>query len=197
MKKILLATFVLAMSFSAKTFAQDGGTAFTKGSSTVSVGYGFANIWKTLFKVAAGFGGTSTVKSTGPIALGYEYGVADKISAGVVLGYTKITNDDVSGTFKSTETLSNFSAMARVNYHFGKGPKFDPYIGLGLGYYNFKYSYKDNDNITDVTTFKVPGGFGFSGQLGAKYYFTSNIGAYMEVGYVGGSLAQIGLTAKF
>jgi opacity protein-like surface antigen len=190
-KGLLLSAFLVIIA--ASSFAQDA--AFSQGSSTFSVGYGFGNIWRTLFKLSG-----AKVSATGPVALVYEYGAAEKISVGVSLGYSKITGkytDPSDPTFTSQESLTNISALARANYHFGSSEKFDPYLGIGLGYYHFKYEYKDSDGDTNGGAFAIPGAFGFSGQLGAKYYFSPQFGLYAEVGYVGGSIAQIGLTAKF
>lgn len=205
MKKALFASAIFMLAFSAKSVAQDEDAAWSgQGTVVVNAGYGFGNIWKTLFKVSSGFTG-SKVTATGPIALGFEYGVAEKIGVGVQLGYgqVKSTSTDVGGNsnggdLTSTESLTSIQALVRGNYHFGSSEKFDPYIGLGLGYGNFKYKYSDNDpNYPDAGTFAVPSAFGFSGALGARYYVASNIGIYAEIGYVTGSIAQVGLNVKF
>lgn len=200
MKKVVLLSAIFVIAISSNSFAQDD-LAYSQGSSTVSVGYGFGNIWKSLFKLTGAFsGGTYKTSSTGPVALTYEYGASEKISVGVAFGYSQVKGDytDPSDpTSNYNESLTNISALARANYHFGQSDKFDPYVGIGLGYYNFKYKYKDAQGATDNSSFSVPTAFGFSGQLGAKYYISSNIGLYAEIGYVGGSLAQLGLTLKF
>lgn len=199
MKKGFVLAVVFMVSMVTKSFAQDE-TAYYQGSSTVSVGYGIGNIWKTLFKLAGAFsGGDYKVSTTGPVALTYEYGASENISVGVQLGYSKITGKytDPDPDFNYTESLTNFSALARANYHFGSSDKFDPYVGLGLGYYNFKYEYKEANGNTNNSTFAVPSAFGFSGQLGAKYYIASSFALYLEVGYVGGSIVQGGLTLRF
>jgi outer membrane protein W len=199
MKKInvLLLSFVVLASFGAS--AQED-RAFSQGKSTVSVGYGLGNIWKSLFTMGSMFStdGSYKTTSTGPFALQYEYGATDKISVGVQVGYSKVGSeytdqDDVD--FNYTQTLTNFGAIVRGNYHFGQSSKFDPYVGIGVGYYNFKYEYKSKES--EDFGFAVPSAFGYSAQLGAKYYFAPTFGAYAEVGYVGGSIAQVGLTVKF
>jgi outer membrane protein W len=186
MKKLIVSlTIMLALSYS--SFAQSGG-AYSEGSNTISLGYGIGNIWKTLFSLDG-----EAVSATGPFALTFEHGFTEKISAGLSVGYSKVTGtggDDNGSGF--TESLTNFAIVARGNYHFGESEKFDPYIGLGLGYYNFKYTNSDGDN----STFAVPGALAISAQLGAKYYFSPQIGAYAEVGYVAGSILQIGVTYK-
>jgi outer membrane protein W len=205
MKRIILS---LALTVATLSFYAQEDMAFTKSSSTVSLGYGFASPYKTLFKLSNAFGTTGVttkLTSLGPIALTYEYGVTEKISAGLTLGYGGIKNvttekDGISAgkDYIQTEELNQISAVLRGNYHFGKSPKFDPYVGLGLGFYNFKYEVSDNDNTANTfPVFSTPSAFGVTGQLGAKYYFTSSIGAYAEVGYLAGSFVQLGLTAKF
>lgn len=204
MKKVLFLAAILAISTGA--FAQDdsGGAWAGKGTKVVNAGYGLGNIWKSLFKFSFGFN-DNKVTATGPIALGFEYGVAEKIGVGVQLGYGQVkavaTEKDGIAAGKDyieTSKLTSIQALVRGNYHFGNSAKFDPYIGIGVGYGNFKFSVSDNDpSYTSNYSIAVPGAFGFSGALGARYYFTPSIGAYAEVGYVGGSLAQLGLVAKF
>jgi outer membrane protein W len=212
MKKLICATAILFAAISS-SFAQDGDAAFQKGSSTVSLGYGFASPYKSLFKLSNIFATdptTSTkLSSLGPIGLTYEYGATDKISVGLQVAYGTIknvtTDKDGLGAGKDyiiTQKMDQVSAVARVNYHFGSSDKFDPYGGLGLGYGNFKFKTTTNDP-TDVAAdfalfnIKVPGALGITGQLGAKYYFSPNFGAYAEIGYLAGSFAQVGVTAKF
>jgi hypothetical protein len=87
MKRTLLAiTAILAMSLS--SHAQEDGGAFSQGQSTVSLGYGVGNIFKSLFTLSG-----AAVSSTGPFALTYEYGVTDKISAGLSVGYSSVTQE--------------------------------------------------------------------------------------------------------
>ncbi len=206
MKKVLFVSALFMFAVSAKSIAQDdnGGAWGGQGTKVVNLGYGFGNIWKTLFKFSSGFN-DSKVTATGPIALGFEYGVAEKIGVGLQLGYGQVksvaTDKDGLGAGKDyieTSKLTSIQALVRGNYHFGSSEKFDPYIGLGLGYGNFKFTVTDNDpSSTSTYKIAVPSAFGFSGALGARYYFTPNIGIYAEVGYVTGSIAQAGLVAKF
>lgn len=202
MKKVLIVSAIFLFAGANSAFAQDDeGGAYSQGSSTISLGYGFGNIWKKLFKLSSTFsGGAYKTSATGPFSLTYEYGVAEKISVGLALGYSQVKGvytDPDDADFNYTEKLTNMSAIARANYHFGSSDKFDPYIGLGLGYYNFKYETKYSDGTETGNVFAIPGSFGFNGQLGAKYYFSPNIGVFAEVGYVVGGIGQIGVTFKF
>jgi outer membrane protein W len=211
MKKLLFATAI--MFAATTTFAQDGDVAFTKGSSSISLGYGFLSPYKSLFKISnlfgTGAGVSAKYSAIGPVAVTYEYGATEKLGVGLQVGYASnknvtTTKDGISAgkDYIVTEKLDQISAIARVNYHFGNSSKFDPYAGLGLGYGNFTYKTTTNDPTdtpADLALFKisVPGAFGITGQLGAKYYFSPNFGAYAEVGYLAGSFAQLGITAKF
>lgn len=175
--------------------AQEVG-AFEKGSSIISLGYGIGNEWKGFLEDFTDYPDNSyKVTNNGTYSLIYEYGVSNKISAGIALGYSQVEgNFNGAGTgFTFTEKLTNFSVLARANYHVGKFEKFDPYVGGGIGYFHFNY---ENDR-PEITNSKSPGAFGYSIQLGLRYYLTSQLGAFAEVGYVGGSLVQLGASYKF
>lgn len=168
--------------------------AFEKGNSIISLGYGIGNIWKAFLEDAVSYpDNTYKVSNNGTYTLIYEYGVTDRISAGLAVGYSEVEGTFIGFGEKFTEKLTNFSVLARANYHIGKFRKFDPYVGGGIGYYHFNYS---NDRPGLVNS-KVPGAFGYSAQLGLRYYATPQWAAFGEVGYVGGSLVQLGVTFKF
>ena len=167
---------------------------FSKGTSIISAGIGIGNIWKTFLQEAFTYpSNTYKVSSKGTYTLVYEYGFSKRISAGIASGYSRVVGkfNGFGQTF--TETLTNFSVLARSNYHVGKFKKFDPYIGVGVGYYNFQY-HNDKPGIINS---KVPGAFGYSVQIGSHYYFIPRFGVFAEIGYVGGSIIQIGGTFKF
>lgn len=191
MKKFsLISGFLLCLIH--PSFAQEE-RAFLKGNSLISAGVGIGNIWKSFLEDAVAYPpGTYNVSNKGTYTIVYEYGFSDRISAGIALGYSEVTGKFDGYGEKFTETLTNFSLLARSNYHFGKFRKFDPYIGVGIGYYHFKY----NNDRPGIINSKVPGAFGYSGQLGAHYYFIPRFGIYGEAGYVGGSFGQLGVTLK-
>lgn len=182
----------LLSSFIPQSFSQNRG-AFSKGNHLISAGVGIGNIWKTFLEDVYTYPDNSyKVSSKGAFTLIYEYGLSKRISAGVALGYSKVVGNLNYFGLSYSETLTNFSVLARADFHIGKSQKFDPYFGGGLGYYSFNY-YNDKPGLINS---KVPGSFGYSAQIGAHYYFIPRLGAFAEVGYVGGSLAQIGLTYK-
>jgi outer membrane protein W len=186
------------MIFMAAKSQYDEGTTFYQGAVVVNAGYGFPNLFKSVLKLSDGFGGTTKTTGWGPASLGFEYGVGEKIGIGVQLGISSVKQtDDGGGGYTSETKLNSFSALARLNYHFGNSEKFDPYVGAGIGYNNFKFTFKDNDgdpSNDDVVSLPVP--VAITGALGARYYFSPGVGIYAEAGYVAGAVLQAGVVFK-
>ena len=96
-----------------------------------------------------------------PIAVSADYGLVDHlinkndaISVGGQVGVF-MWNDGY-------ESHINFTLTARGNFHYQFIDNLDTYAGLSLGY--------------------AWGGFGFAGQLGARYYFNNKLAANVEFG---------------
>ena len=62
---------------------------------------------------------------------------------------------------------------------------------------NFEYYNEDPDYVDNGFSFDFGSPFGYSGSIGARYYFTDMLGAYAEIGWDGLALMQIGLSASF
>jgi hypothetical protein len=81
-----------------------------------------------------------------------------------------------------------------ANYHFNIAdqPKFDPFVGLGLGY-----------NVVSCSYSGAFGNFGcgyssgiyFIGRAGARYFFSPKMAGYADVG-AGGATLNVGLMFK-
>lgn len=187
-----IVTLVILLLFFMPAFSQK--TAFEKKRSTVSAGVGVYNIWKTFLRDAISYPpSTYKVSATGPFTVIYEYGITRKISGGIALGYSEIKGNFNGYGEKFDEKLTNFSALLRANYHIGKFKKVDPYLGGGAGYFAFKY--ENSRNLSGDG--KIPSALGLSAQVGVKYYPVPKLGAYAEIGYVGGSVGQLGVAVKF
>ncbi|MCL2479467.1 MAG: hypothetical protein FWF22_08190 [Treponema sp.] len=84
------------------------------------------------------------------------------------------------GYYSYSGSLAVIPIMARVAWHPNfEIPNLDTYValklGYGLGFWTSKASgYADYTN---------PGGFIFGGVIGARYFFSSNIAAYAELGW--------------
>jgi outer membrane protein W len=171
LKKLLL---FCAIALSATVFGQ----RVQKGETQLNAGIGFASDFGT------------------PVYLGLDYGVHPDITVGVQASYaSKNYNYGGYSDFKGTW----FGIGANANYHFNtilKIPNnWDLYAGATLAYNSFNYKYPNglNSDIYGGTN----SGVGFAGQIGARYYFTENLGINVEFG--GGTIAsggKVGISYK-
>ena len=191
MKKLVLSLFVGVITLMPST---TNAQAFEQGKSQISIGYGFANTTQSLL---SNYDQTSypnlEFSALGPMFLKYEYGVAEKIGFGLNIAYAGagITYDD--GVDRASLDWWGISYNARVNRHFGSHDKFDPYIGVGMGYKMAKWTASAEGESEDTGAL-IP--LGFETTFGARYMFTPNIGLYTEVG-LAKAIAQFGINAKF
>jgi Outer membrane protein beta-barrel domain len=176
-----------------------------RGAIVANIGYGFLNIWRvTVFENGFNFD-KKKVTATGPVVIAGEYGVGNNFGVGIQLAAGRVkgvfTQKGVLGggaDYIETTTLNSFQIQLRGNYHLGSSEKFDPYIGLGLGYGNYKLKSSNNAGSSGtLTTASVPSVIGYTGAVGARYYFNQTTGLFAEAGFVGGCILQLGLVAKF
>jgi opacity protein-like surface antigen len=205
MKKTHLAASILSLAALLANPIKSNAQAFAEGANYVNVGYGFGTFLGNLSNT---FDEYTDVKYTGlgPIYAKYERGITDRIGLGFNFAYA--TNEwdynfgytDENGNARSyTESTkrSTWSALARFNFHFGSSDKFDPYIGVGLGYRSANWKYETTDpNGGSGVELKTLMPFGSELTLGARYLFNDNFGLYAEVG-AAKSVGQLGLTYKF
>jgi len=125
-----------------------------------------------------------------PITVVGEYGITDNISVGGMIGYN---NWGYSyGTYNITS--HNIMLGVRGNWHFNDlihVKNLDLYAGIALG----AYVYVTTSNIAYYTG-GTTAGFLWNFQVGARYYFTQNIGVWLELGY-GYSVVSGGVVFKF
>ncbi|HCY89474.1 MAG TPA: hypothetical protein DHV17_04365 [Chitinophagaceae bacterium] len=186
-------SIILSLFFATlQTHAQDQKKyAYQKADFMLMAGHGIGNIWKTYLKQVVNLPGiTYDVRSAGPYSLAVEYAVSNRVSAGIHAGYSRITGKYEGYGDSFTDRLTIFSLLARANIHFLRHEKWDLYAGGGVGYVSSKYANTDSDSRDK------PGKFGYSGQLGARYLWSSHWGVYAEAGYVGGSFFQLGMTVR-
>ncbi len=188
MKKLVIAAALL-MFFGFQAFSQ----VFEKGNQAINVGIGFGNTnyWGSYY---SGF--------LPSMSASYEYGIVEVpmgsqltgvVSVGGYMGwsYSKYkwsawVNDDYYAT-------TDFIIAARGNYHFIFHDKLDPYAGVWFGVDISSTKWKGEGADPDVDF----GGTGPTGgaYVGARWYFTDNIAAYAELGYLI-SVFNIGVTFK-
>lgn len=152
--------------------------AFNKDDKVINVGIGLGSyISYTDFSI-----------SVPPISGSFEYGIVDLfdkkggVGIGGYLGYILYKNK-----FDNSMKVSDLVIGPRGLFHYQFVDKLDTYAGVMLGYDVKSYS-RSSD---------LPGsGFYATYFLGARYYLTSAIAIYGELGY-GVAPLEIGVAYKF
>jgi outer membrane scaffolding protein for murein synthesis (MipA/OmpV family) len=137
-----------------------------------------------------------------PISISVEYGL-DKIplSVGAYFGITGY-DEELSASSAYKGTLTGFGAKA--SYHFNFLKNLDPYASLTLGWLIYSQEVKSSvivpgfpSKTATATAENDLSTFFFGLNVGARYFFTKNIGAYVELGYSAVSVLSAGLSLKF
>jgi len=123
-----------------------------------------------------------------PFGVSFEHGFSDYISAGAFVNYSSYSYPDIG--YK----LNIVYFGVRGSYHFGEllnvtNPKFDPYGGVSLGYYNVSFNGENFGSPYSSTVF-------FGVHAGVRYLLNDNVGVFAEAGY-GVSALQVGVSLKF
>jgi len=156
-------------------------------------------IEESIILVNAGIGlGVLPYKlSLPPISASVEYKLPIKlpISVGGYFGVAGYKEDYGLGNYSGTM----IGIGARGAWHFNFLKNLDTYVGLNLGWMIWNETYEwtnswDNKTYTDDYDYST---FYYAFNIGARYFFTKNIGAYLEVGYSPISIASLGLALKF
>jgi hypothetical protein len=157
---------------------------------------------KFLINAGIGLGILPYKMSIPPISASVEYrlGLANiPLSVG---GYFGITGYDEELTAYSSYKGTLVGFGAKGSYHFNFLKNLDTYVSLTLGWLIYNQEVKTTIPVTggdDVTTTAENdlSTFFYGFNLGARYFFTKNIGAYVELGYSAVSVASAGLALKF
>ena len=175
MKKILLA--LVASVIGLASYSASAQNVVERGTNVVNLGVGLnSSNSDNLFTVVGS----------------WDYGVIGNLfdsRSALTLG--------AQGAFSTSQYLYSFSIGPTVGIHYHFIPKLDTYLRLMLGYSN--WSHKNNTTtelIKSAGLHSEGGGFGWNLALGARYMFTQNVGAFVEVGY-GISVANIGVAFRF
>ncbi|WP_234733720.1 hypothetical protein [Tellurirhabdus bombi] len=138
----------------------------------------------------AGLGLGSYVYAGIPIGASFEVDIQDNISVGGSFDFAS------SGYDYGRYTFMYFGA--RGSYHLGEllnvDSKFDPYVGLSLGFRTARYKDTHGRGYDYVNSYG--NGLFFAGYIGSRYLFSEKLGAFAEVGY-GVAALRLGITAKF
>jgi hypothetical protein len=132
-----------------------------------------------------------------PLSASVDYRLPIKLPI-TVGGIFTFTQWKYSYSFLGTGTgydfvWNNIGIGARGMYHFNFLKNLDTYAGLTLGYVIQTFDGGDySGNAYEGVPF-----FLWGANVGARYFFTKNIGAYLEAGYSGLQFLSAGLTLKF
>jgi len=205
-KKLVTLIAAVGLAFSASNgFAQ----SWDEGKSSVTVGYGFPNLvtatFRSLYNTSNHTG--YTFQAMGPIIARYEYGLSEKIGFGLVLGYSSMSlsynyedynSNGVLTTYTEKLKWSSPTVGGRMSIHFATKDKLDPYFGVSAGWSGNTFTWTDNNpNNTTTQSSRSFSPFYFGLGVGMRYYFTENIGLYVEFGWDKWALMQAGLALKF
>ena len=195
MKKYIITSAVL-FAFALTQKSSLKAQAFETGSNIISAGYGAPNLNKALFKIYEDENDYA-LKGYGPIHLKYEHAVSDRIGLGLSINHvaSSISYKD----FYNYDYKLNYSSTkinARVNVHFFSSDAFDAFWGVGVGYGTSTSKWTTNDPDDSNVSFSNPIPIGLESTLGARYFFSENIGLYAEIGFAK-SIVQGGLSFKF
>jgi hypothetical protein len=99
--------------------------------------------------------------------------------------------------FTYSSSIKYIPIGVTANYHFklDEQPKFDPFVGLGLGYNIVTCSYSSNFGSSFNGNCGYSSGIYFIGRAGARYFFSPKMAGYADVG-AGGATLNVGLMFK-
>jgi len=159
----------------------------------------------TLFiNAGAGLGPGGWGTGIPPLSLSVDYRLPIDlpITAGGIVTYSTWERSETFSYFGDTYnlydiTFTNIGFGVRVLYHFNFLENLDTYAGAVLGYVYQSAKVKVFDDSFDVEIAKAES-FPLLGiSIGARYFFTDDIGAYIELGYSGLQYLSAGLSLKF
>ena len=138
--------------------------------------------------------GLSGVGSAPAIGLNGEFAYNDRIGIGAWLDTWSYGEEIGAGTAFTDWDVRYIALAGTGAYHFAvaSNPKWDPFLGLALGYYVVSTSVEGNNNIeyTGDANRIFLGGFG-----GTRYHFKENLSGVARVGF-GASYLTVGVDMK-
>jgi len=145
------------------------------------------------------YSGTGYTTSIPPISVSFEKGFKDDIGPGIIGigGYLGFTGSKYEMSLLGSTYGYNYTSIiigARGYYHYDLVDNIDTYGGLMIGY-NIVSAKQTGNWPAGFNANATASGIGYSLFLGARYYFTDNIGAMAELGY-GISYLTLGISYK-
>ena len=186
---------LLLFSNTARAQAAEGGSGFQKGDLLLSPGISFG---------ALGYGGYAGSGSGFlPLSASLEYSLKDKFAIGPYVGFYSRSYDFGSGLGNYKFTSLSFGAKGTVhatgllNDAFNSdidAEKIDLYTSAYLGGRTLSYTY---DNAAFGSHYNNGFGLRLGVTIGGRYFFTPNVGAFLELGYGAIGYSTLGVSLKF
>jgi hypothetical protein len=183
-------------------FGMGGDRCVSEGSFVMDAYYGFITLAGPLLRLIGAASGAET-SILGPIGLRGEYMVSNVVGLGGDLQFNRYSlswTETIYGIYGVPYTYSykinwtRIRAMARVAFHFAVSRAVDPYFAISGGLRIESFSTETNDPDYNVGIAGVAPAIRLA--LGTRFFFTPNIGAFLELGVFGGGLFHVGLSAK-
>lgn len=185
MKKLLALLFIAFFALTQMT-GQD--PTFSKGDKVLNLGLGLGT---TLYT------GSYYKLQVPPVSGSLEIGIVDEVlekgvvGVGPYVGFASYKWEYLDWGWKYT----NIILGARGNFHYPLIDKLDTYTGLLIGF-NIVSSSEFGTSIPGFDYSTTSSGLVWSWFVGARYYFTENIAAMIELGY-GIAYLNLGVALKF
>ena len=131
---------------------------------------------------------------------GYSYKFDDYVYDANGNAQTNANGDFLINQYQTQYTAKKLRAMFRLNYHFVQEEKIDMYAGFAGGYKSVNRASETNPTTSSYTDANLDGALvpvTLRIAIGAKMYFTQNIGAHVELCDFRGDLLQARLSFKF
>jgi hypothetical protein len=180
-----------------------------KGEFVASAGAGYS----VLFAVISSLGSSSANVTNGTVSISTipeinttaDYGLSDKFSLGLGIGYQSATisvngfNDTANGytNQNASVSISRLNIGIRPIFHFGSNPNIDFYLGfrVGVSIWSFGVSSTDpNYSFGGKFTGALPS---FQALIGLKGYFSPLVGGHIEFAIGTPYLIEAGVSFRF
>jgi len=165
-----------------------------KGSILIEPYYGLLSTGKALLTAYNQTGTSTSSSSMGPAGLRFSYMINEKVGLGFDGNYQSMSFEYTDGTYNYTVSRDVMRFMINAHFIFLNEDSFQLFGNVGTGYRDasWKFTSDDPNYVEDTLSGFIPVAFRLT--AGAKYMFTDNIGAFVELSIGGGSYTNGGLT---
>jgi hypothetical protein len=173
----------------------------TRGKQTISVGYGYPNLQKSVLNLLS-YNENFKSKGYGPLHFRYENAISEELTLGASVNLTNYGCEWSDSGYRATLTVTAYSGLFRMNCFFFNEENLKVYGGVAFGYRGRTSTYTNarpgntvSQGVESVlTAVAVP--IGFETTLGIRGRLGNGVGGYVEFG-LAKSVIQAGLYFDF